>query len=163
MPRKYEVKIELNDDGEYVIKSDTYLFTFVQKIAEDYLKPIVSKSMEDKRYRLIISGAGNQGYLGFSTNTRIPITEDDLYEVLDWKSIAFHIIIPKSESDDSIAQIIESIESNLAKSRYDMTGYILVTDDESFEKFMQADDPYHMFKDQRLSYKLLSLESIEPD
>lgn len=140
--RTYEVSVTF-DSGVYTVEGDTFMFTYIQKLAKEHLEPIVSEHISDIPYELVII-RGNESKYGFSSDLKIPENEEDLYQIqyAGNLGITFWIMVPLSADNDSMTDICGSLNDALKESRFKWYGYIDIIDDDSFEKIKESSDPY---------------------
>lgn len=140
-PREYEVNVTF-DGGEYTVVGDTFMFSYIQALAEEYLEPIIAKSLVDLEYSIVVthSSAENPDY-GFPADVQIPLSVEDLYEMHeDRYSISFYILMPLSSENDEISDICEEIKVDLETSKFEFNGYLIPIADEEYEKIIQDGD-----------------------
>lgn len=142
-PREYEVNVTF-DGIEYTAVGDTFMFSYIQALAEEYLEPIIAENMTGLDYSIIVtrSSAENTDY-GFPADMQIPCSEDDLYEIHKERySISFYILTPLSGEDDETPKICEEIKADLEASRLSFSGYLIPIADNEYEKIVGTDDLY---------------------
>lgn len=149
-PTEYKVDV-VYEAGEYTVVGDNYMFVYIRKIAEDFLKPYVENRFSDMEHMFFVyraEGSCGTYYDGYSDDAEIPQNIDEVYNILgNTKSIYFMVITPKSEDQNEISEACSLLRVDLEdlNLKIRLSGTADTVTDEHFIKYIQSPDPYQYF------------------
>lgn len=141
-PMKYQVEV-VYKSGEYTVVGDDYMFEYIRKVAEDFLKPYIETRFSDIEFVFFLHSAYTQcGIRGeYFANAKIPQSFDELYDVTS--GICFKIIVPISEDQDKVSEISSLLKSDLQEldTELEIDVFIEVYPNDRFAEISQSSDP----------------------
>lgn len=149
-PLKYQVDV-VYEAGEYRVVGDNYMFVYIRKVAEDFLKPYVENRFSDMEHMFFVyraEGSCGTYYDGYSDDAEIFQNIDEVYNILgNTKSIYFMVITPKSEDQNEISEACSLLRVDLEdlNLKIRLSGTADTVTDEHFIKYIQSPDPYQYF------------------
>ncbi len=127
-PMEYHVDV-VYKSGEYTVKGDDYMYVYIRKVAEDFLRPYVENRFSDIEYVFFVKRAEDQcGVLNseYFADAEIPRSFDELCDVTG--GIYFQINVPESEDQNKVIEACSLLRSDLEEleMRIRIGGYLKV-------------------------------------
>ncbi len=145
-PMEYHVDIIFDpyERKVYTVKGDDYMFVYIRKAAEDFLRPYVENRFSNIEFVFFVRRANEQcGAIDgeYYADAKIPRSFDELYDLTS--KIYFKIIVPESEDQNKVSEACGLLRRDLEELniKIEIGGVIDVYQNDDFAEISQSSDP----------------------